>query len=323
MLRDSPPDTVSVCLVGRQGAGKRSALAAYLARCSDASYASKELEELRRFNRITVRRVLGTVPVFATFSCVSRLDTPAAISAVLGARLVVLVFDPSAEPRFESCSELVQSIEAHAMRHTPGKRIYYAILATKSDACARDAPLPSDVATHLRHAERYAVSTTQPELLLSVFDTLITVAHARTLSKITLKTRSAAIVNRAAKATLPDAPTGACTYGTVEQRPPREDKEELSPAALITGGTARRSLHGSVRLPKEEEDEDESEDRHGARDRGSALARGIHPQLKSGPCGDEGAPVGGRMGALVLEDNPLTDPELDTPIRCDGACTLL
>lgn len=314
MLEESPPDNVKVCLVGKPGVGKHSLLSTYLTLCSTAHYASKQLQELHSTHQVSVQRTIGMVSVIVTMSCVSSLDTPENIAMVLGAGIVVLVFDLLDDPRFTMAGDLMRSIDLHSKTRSNGKRIHYAILGTKSDLCSGQSGslAVSNAAVHLRDIERYAVSTTpgKQHEALSAIDALVTSAHARMLSKITLGTKAPAIMgDTGGRVTLPDAPVGSGGYGTTASR------EALNPAVLTNNGTpkvAGRGSRNTVTIPDDDE---------GYQD--NALARGIISQMPSVPSDvGQGAPK--QMGELRLENNSLVDMELDRPL-CQGGevCVLI
>lgn len=319
MLEETPPDVVKICLVGKHGVGKHSILSSYLTLCTTAHYASKQLQELHSTHQVSFQRSLGMVSVVVTLSCVTSLDTPESIAMVLGAGLVVLVFDLLDDPRFSMAGDLMRSIDTHAKTRSVGRKIQYAILGTKADLCSGQSGsiAVSHAAVHLRDIERYAVTTIPGEqhALLGAMDALVTSVHARMLSKITLSTKSPAIMgDTGGKVTLPDAPAGSGSYGTttaVNTLPVTVVREELNPAVLTNGASphSKRGSRTTVTIPS---DEDGYEESH--------LARGIILQMPTVPnTHAQGAPR--PMGVMRLENNPLEDPELDRPMNC--TCELM
>lgn len=289
MLEESPPDIVKLCLVGNVGVGKRSIAKEYLRLCSTPDYAAEQERSLGSLSEVNVQRVIGTIRVVVNIFCANSsgdaLTLPIA-TRIMASNVVVLVFDLEADRNFALASDIVRSLDLMSSSMS-GKKLHYVLVGTMADKCRQGSAeiAVSMVAPHLKRVVRYAVSSKPgyTNTLLESFDAITAATHARLVSRAT-KAKPATLGTTQIAATLPDVPAGSATYGTATTNTTR------------SGSSASKTMNGG----------DDSDD-------DNRVAKGIVKQLPSIPVVSQ-AQVGKPMETMTLANNPLVDPELDSPM---------
>lgn len=184
-----------LCLVGKEGVGKRSIVTLY-GRRSDPEFGGT-LEPKRLVNSAICRVKLNNVPVLVRLDALTDWADETQRLKLNNSHRVLLTFDMSADSEFAGVLELTRLInEVTARRRT---RVQYDIIGTKADLCedANASILVAGVAPQLKTASRFAVSTARNgDSIVEAINKIILSTHAQLISEANAAGKLRPVANR-------------------------------------------------------------------------------------------------------------------------------